>query len=344
MSSYYKCELFNQKISDYNNFSFIQEEIFLKEYNEKNCTFEKNKILYKCSFEEKDNFNWNMPIGIICIKDNIDLLAYTLNNLKINNVYEYVSFIVVDDRSVQDIKSVCENYPVSYLRVDNEKGFNFSILNNIAAKIALDRGSKDIILWNSDLFVPDDKQIPQLLDLHYKNDSTITGTKLLYPPFAWNGLEEATHNIQSVFPNKQNSYRNTIQFGGGNFAYNTNFKTYFPNHYCRFKEKNYFLSSQDKLDCFITGAFQIINLSWFFEAGGLNCSMSLNFQDVDLCLRATKQDKKIYYFGKDNYLLHDESVSISKSKNSKQFINDHMIYCKIWDEKTFLTSIMKLGD
>lgn len=344
MLSYYKCNLFDKKINDYSNFSFIQDELVLKNYDEKNCTFEKKKIEYNCSFVEKNNFNWNNPIGIICIRDNIDLLSYTLNNLKKFNVYDYISFIIVDDRSVQDIKSLCNDFPVSYLRVDNNKGFNFSNLNNIAAKIANDKGSKQIVLWNSDLFVPDDKQIPELLKLHNDNNSTISGTKLLYPEFSWNNVEEASHNIQTVFPNKQNSYRGSIQFGGGNFAYNLNFKTYFPNHFCRFKKADNYFACQNKLDSFVTGAFQIIDIEWFINTGGLNPSMSLNFQDVDLCLKAVEENKKVYYFGKTNYLLHDESVSISKSKNSNQFMNDHMIYAKSWDEKRFLISIMKLGD
>ena len=191
------------------------------------------------------------------------------------------------------------------------------------------------------MFVPDDKQVPELLKLHNDNNSTISGTKLLYPEFSWNNVEEASHNIQTVFPNKQNSYRGSIQFGGGNFAYNLNFKTYFPNHFCRFKNKDYYLVTTDKLEIFVTGAFQIIDLKWFIENGGLNPSLSLNFQDVDICLRAYKQDKKVYYFGENNYLYHDESVSLSKSKNTNQFASDHIIYSKIWNSQEYFTHILK---
>jgi len=339
-SSYYKCNFFDKTIENLNNFLVKQEELNLTKIIEDKTVFEKKDIVYSCGFSEYNKADWSKPTGIICIKDNIELLSYTLNNLNVNKVYDHINFIIVDDRSSRDIKEVCNEYPISYLRVDNDKGFNFSMLNNIAAKIAYEKGSKQIILWNSDLFVPDENQIPQLLELHEKNESTISGVRLIYPPFSWNN-EEVSHNISSVFPNKSNTYRDTVQFGGSMFAYHVMLKSYFPNHYCRFKEKDYYLVTVDKLETFVTGAFQIIDLEWFIQSGGLNSSMALNFQDVDLCMRAVKQDKKVYYFGKNNFLYHDESVSISKEKKSKQFHTDHILFAKIWNEREYVTSILK---
>lgn len=343
-SSFYKCNFFSERVENLQNFLVTQEEILLKEHYQQNSKFEKNIIDYKCSFSESNNSDWSKPTAIICIKDNIKLLNYVLNNISNNKVFNYLNFIIVDDRSTEDIFSVCKNFPVSYLRVDNKKGFNFSMLNNIAAKIAWDKGSKNIILWNSDLFTSDENQIPELLKLHEENNSTISGTKLIYPEKPWDEEEIESYNIKSVFPNKLSSYRGTVQFGGSMFAFHTQLQTYFPNHFCRFKDKNFHLVSENKLDVFITGAFQIIDLKWFIEEGGLNPSLSMNFQDVDLCLRAYKQNKKIYYFGKNNYMYHDESVSISKSKNTNQFASDHIIYSKIWNQTEYIRSILKFED
>lgn len=338
--SYYKCSLFDQKIFDKTNFSFIQEEIKLKRFNENKSEFDLLKIKYDCKFLEKIKLSANKPVGLIPIKDNSSLLKYTLDNLSVFNVFEYIDFIVIDDRSTEDIKSICDKYPINYLRIDNNKGFNFSTLNNVGAKIAYDYGCKEIILWNADLWVDNKESIPNLIKLHRENDSTISGTRLLYPPFSWNN-EEVSHNIESSFPNRKNSYRGTIQFGGAVFTYNQQFSTYFPNHFCRFKEKNYYLSKCDKLDIFVTGAFQIINLDWYIAAGGLNPSLSKNFQDVDICLRATEEEKKVYYFGDKNYLLHDESVTLSKNKNDSQFVSDHILYQKLWDINRFAIKIQK---
>lgn len=336
MSSFYNCNLFNLKFSNLENFSFEQEEILLRDYNKstKSSSFNKLNVKYFCKFKEYKNLDWNKPTGIIPIKDNKDLLEFTLKNLSNNNVFEYINFIIVDDRSEDNIKDIVKKYPVSYLRVDNKKGFNFSSLNNIAAKIASDKGSKQIVLWNSDLWVDSEDTVPSLLKLHKDNNSTISGTKLLYPAFSWNG-EEVSHNISSIFPDKVGSYRGTIQFGGGLFIFSEQFKNYFPIHYSRFKEKNFFKSNVNKLCNFVTGAFQIIDLEWYINNGGLNPSLSKNFQDVDICLRASEQNKKVYYFGENIYMLHDESVSLSKEKSDKQFLSDHILYSKIWNIQRF---------
>lgn len=336
---YYNCTLFDEKIVNIQNFSFVQEEILLKNKNEKNSIFEKIKVEYNCKFTEYNNFDWTKPIGIICIKDNLELLSFTLNNLKEYEIYKYISFIVVDDRSTEDIKSITNKFPVSYLRVDNKKGFNFSALNNIAAKIAFQKGSQEIVLWNSDLWVHDEKTVGHLLELHKKSNSTISGTRLVYPPFSWNG-QEISDNIKNSFPNNIKTYRDTIQFGGSYFVLSNQFSNLFPIHRYRFKQKNYKFSDENRNESFITGAFQIIDLNWFIDNGGLNQSLSKNFQDVDLCLRAITDEKNVMYFGKDNYLYHDESVLLSKNKNDHQLTSDHVLYCKIWDNQKLAKIIL----
>lgn len=341
MSSYYKCKLFEEKIEDYKNFSYIQEELLLKNFNGNSSSFEKINVEYVCSFEEKEGSDWSKPTGIICIKDNTKLLKFTLENLKQYNVYSYVNFIIVDDRSTEDIKTICNKYPVSYLRVDNKKGFNFSSLNNIAAKIANDKGSTKIILWNSDLWTPDETTIPKLLELHDTNDATISGTRLLYPPFSWNG-EEVSENIKEFFINKSFSYRDTVQFGGSFFSYNDQLKSYIPKHYGRFCEKNNPYVTNNKIQEFITGAFLIIDLKWFITIGGLNPSLSKNFQDVDLCFKSCEQNKKNFYFG-NVFLYHDESLTLTGQKNDKQITSDMVLYSKLWEINKFNNVIYKLG-
>lgn len=339
--SFYRCSLFKEKIDNYENFSFLQDEIILKSLlADGKAEFSISKIKYNCKFKKMVDFQVSNPLAIIPIKDSRELLKFTLENFKKFDVFKHANFIIVDDRSEEDLLSLCLDYPVNYLRVDNEKGFNFSMLNNIAAKIADEFGFTEIILWNSDLWVDSKDTIPNLIKLHKENNSTISGTRLLYPTFSWNG-QENSDNVKSVFPGKINSYRGTIQFGGSVFSFNTHFMTYFPNHFCRFKDKDFYLSKCDKIDTFVTGAFQIIDLKWFIDIGGLNPSLSKAFQDVDLCLLATSENKKVYYFGKDNYLLHDESVQLSDKKNDNQFLSDHIVYEKRWNYKEFATKIQK---
>lgn len=335
-SSYYNCTLFDKTINNLNYFSFIQKEAILDNVtNNKKAKFEIKNVEYKCSYKQNIAFDIKKPVAIIPIKDNKELLKFTFNNLKTFNIFDHINFLIVDDRSEENIKEICEDYPVNYLRVDNDKGFNFSTLNNIAAKIVYDLGCTEIILWNSDLWVNDDKTIKTLVELHKNHGSTITGTKLIYPNFSWNN-EEVSHNIKTIFSSKSQTYRGTIQFGGSFFVPNTDFNTYFPLHCFRFSEKDYYKANVNKLSEFVTGAFQIIDLKWFIENGGLNPSLSKNFQDVDICLRANEQEKKVMYFGEDLYLFHNESVILSKNKNDHQFISDNFLYSKIWNIQRIL--------
>lgn len=342
MSSYYKCSLFDKTINDYSKFSFIQEEIVLKNFSKDNKSeFELKKVEYVAQYKEALPLDILKPTAIIPIKDNIELLKFTLKNLLKFEAFNYANFIIVDDRSSENILNICSDYPVNYLRIDNDKGFNFSTLNNIAAKIAYDKGASEIILWNSDLWLHDNTTLPSLLNLHKIENSTITGTKLLYPYFSWNG-EEVSHNIKTVFKHKSDVYRGTIQFGGSYFTLNSDLKTYFPSHFCRFKNKDFYSANENRMEKFVTGAFQIINLKWFIENGGLNPSLSKNFQDVDICLTANEQEKKVMYFGKDLFLLHDESVSLSKEKQDNQFISDHVLYSKVWNGNRLAKCIFRI--
>lgn len=340
LTSFYNCSLFNKHINDLTNFSFIQEELILSDVNNKN-KFEKISVEYKCKFFSKTQLG-TKPVAIICTKDSTQLMKFTLDKIKTFNILSYIDLIVVDDRSIEDIKSICDEFGASYLRVDNQKGFNFSTLNNIAAKIAYDAGCDTIILWNNDLWPENEQTIKELLTLHKEHNSIISGTKLLYPNFSWNGSTKTPENILQHFKEKSDTYRGTVQFGGALMMFNSNFNTYFPNHFKRFAEKSDLFVNSNKLDFFITGAFQIINLEWFIKIGGLNPSLSKNFQDVDICFRAVKDKKPVYYFGKDLYLCHDESVTISKNKFDKQFFSDHILYSKIWNMENFLKHIFSL--
>lgn len=340
LSSYYKCSLFFKEISNLDNFSFFQNELLLKD--EKNLnTFEKKEIEYKCKFIQKNTLG-KKPVGIICVKDNIKLLLFTLNNLKNNKVFDYLDFIVVDDRSTENIKELCDKFSVNYLRVDNEKGFNFSMLNNIAAKICYDKGCKTIVLWNSDLWVEAVDTIPTLLSLHQEKKCTISGTKLLYPYKSWDGSEETPENIKQNFSSKSSNYRGTVQFGGSLFIFTPQNKIYSPLHNKRFFDKNNIYVNCNKPDLFVTGAFQIIDLQWYINCGGMNPSLSKNFQDVDLCLRAVEEGNLVYYFGENINLLHDESLTISKEKFDKQFLSDNVLYGKLWNVQRFIEKIYNL--
>lgn len=329
-SSFYRFN-FSQERDLNGPFSFEQEEIVLIKGTENK--FKKEKVFYHCLFEPSPSWDKNKPAIIICIKDNVDLLSYTLNNLYDKKVQSRINIIIVDDRSTHDIKSVALEHKTNYIRVDNDKGFNFSMLNNIGAYVANKLGTEEIILWNSDLWANEEDTLPKLLSLHRQNNSIISGTKLLYPPseISFN-KEENPDNIKKNFPNKLGIWRETIQFGGS-FWFPSGDKV-IPHHFLRFGSPIDPRVNCNKGEGFVTGAFQIINNKWFTENGGLNPSLSKNFQDSDICLRALESNSPIFYFGKDLFFYHDESVSLEKEgKIDHQLLSDSVLFGKIWNNK-----------
>ena len=333
MKLFYECNLFNEKIDNLSNFSFTQNELEFKKTKNTKLYFSKNKVSYKVT-SDISNLKKNKDCLIIPVRDNIELLNFTLDNLKKFKILNNFNVIVVDDRSTIDLSSLVKNFKCCYVRVDYEKTFNFSMLNNIAAYICHKNKIENIILWNSDLWCHDEKTLTDLIDLHKKEESTISGTKLLYPEET-NKHFDITENIKTYFPHKYFSFKGKVQFGNGEYVYSQGDLN--PRHVKRFYNRdNYFVNS----DCpsrFITGAFQIINLEWFINTGGLNPSLSKNYQDSDLCLKAIDEGKKVFYFGKDRHFYHGESVSFLKDKKNEDLHKDHLLFNKIWDLNTKFT-------
>jgi GT2 family glycosyltransferase len=328
---FYKFD-FNQENNIEKPFSLKQEELVLVKGTD--SKFKKEKVAYSCSFIKAAKWEVRRPTIIICIKDNAELLRFTLDNLTKNDIHNQSNIIIVDDRSTEDIKSIVLENSLSYVRVDNDKGFNFSMLNNIGAYVANKLGTEEIVLWNSDLWTPDSVTFQNLLNLHRKNNSTISGTKLIYPPKDLSfRKDDVTDNIKNNFSNATKNWRRTIQFGGSAWYPCEGPLALSPLHHRRFKPLNDLVASDNKQVDFVTGAFQIIDLDWFLKNGGLNPSLSKNFQDVDMCLTAFEEGRKVSYNG-EHYLLHDESLSLEKEgKQDHQLVSDHVLFGKIWNNK-----------
>lgn len=341
MKSFYKCNFFQSEEVKNNKFVVSQKEILLKDRlpNNRN-SFKVVDVKYHCLWERQKDWSNDRPTIIIPIKDNVELMSVTISNLAQHNLNNHCNIIIVDDRSEEDIKSLTNQSGLSYLRVDNDKGFNFSMLNNIAAKICYDLGIKTIILWNSDLWCVKEEWFLSLLEKHNKANSIVSGSKLVYPPLekSLNKIQD-NENIKSNFPGMTNGkWRNTIQFGGD--AWLTipgallNFS---PLHNGRFFNIEDPRVNCDRGSVFITGALQVLNLKYFIESGGLNPSLSKNFQDVDYCLRCAKDNKIGLYFGKDMFFYHDESFNLENNKNEKkqdkQLTSDHVLFSKIWNDE-----------
>lgn len=334
---FFECNLFNQDIDIFaDKFVVKQKEILLDEVVAQQAKFKAIDVEYLCKFIfAKETFDKTKPFIIIPSRNNIELIKYTLNNLFENKIEEICNIMVVDDRSTDDYQQLLKQFNISLLRVDNQKGFNFSMLCNIGAYIANKLHCTEIILWNNDLWVEKREYLEIVLKKHREDNSVLSGTKLLYPLKSFNGNSEDSENIKQHFPNmKDGKWRGKVQFGGSIWMPSQN--GFLPLHYKRFSDSNNNLVNCDRGDINVTGAFQLINLKWFIENGGLNPSLSKNLQDVDICLRANECFKKVMYYGKDLFFWHDESLTFysqNEKKNDKQMTSDHVLFGKIWNDK-----------
>tara|TARA_R110000824_G_scaffold53249_2_gene147487 strand:+ start:1269 stop:2387 length:1119 start_codon:yes stop_codon:yes gene_type:complete len=351
-SSYYKCSAFRRDLEVTETFDVEQEELvvegaqkFLQAHitnlksTQKSIRATKNNITYSCQWSISPIWTKEKPVVIIPIKDNLDLLSVTIKNLQNNNIDKHCNIIIVDDRSNEDIKKIVLKNSLSYLRVDNEKGFNFSMLNNIAAKIAHSLGASIAILWNSDLWCVKEEWFEQLMQKHIQSKSVLSTTKLVYPPIALSlNKEEDNQNMRNHFPQMLGGkWRETVQFGGDAWGAVQGYLRLSPMHSGRFSSLTDPFVDCDRPCRFATGALHIWDLHKFIEIGGLNPTLAKNFQDVDICLRLVEAGIAPQYFGKDIYFYHDESYTLtSKSaepKYNNSFFSDQIIFGKIWNDK-----------
>ena len=340
MKLYFECNLFKESFSLKPKFTVTQNEISLKQkLQNKKFSFEKKEILYECEWLKHDSWNTSKPTILMPIRDNSDLLSMTIANFIENKVNKIANIIVIDDRSTEDLYKVCKEV-ASYLKVNNDKGFNFSMLMNIGAAVCHSIGTKEILLWNCDLWCPDPEALPELLKRHRENKSVISGSKLLYPPREMSLRGEIdTKNVKKISKSMlQGKWRETVQFGGDAWLLTPQNNTLVhPIHAKRFSNPNNPIVNCDRGSYFITGALHLWNLKNFIELGGLNPSLARNFQDVDLCLKALIKGYTPMYFGKNIYFYHDESAVFNNLKNenkfNKQMQSDNVLFGKIWNDK-----------
>lgn len=326
MKSFYNCSLFQEDRTE-SSYFFVQEELKFNKQNNSKLHFSKKLIEYKVN-TDLFNLKEGKDTIIIPTRDGKDILNHILAKMISYDLHTKYNIIIIDDRSKEDIKKIATNFNTCYIRVDNNRGFNFSMLNNIGFYACRNKGIKNVIMWNNDVWPDNPDTLDNLILLHNEKNCTISGTKLLYPKEKIENVE-ITDNIKHYFPHKFFSYKDKVQFGNGDYVFTGN--NYMPHHVKRFSNKDSNFVNYNGPSKFITGAFQIIDLEWVLDSGGLNPSLPENFQDCDLCLRALEEGKRVFYFGENLFLYHAESVTLLDIKKEQKFSKDSLLFNKIWD-------------
>lgn len=286
-------------------------------------TLKPEKITYTGKFHEASNIFTDRPFILLCIKDNSDMLDFTLNNMKEHSVFKLGNVLVIDDRpnSLKN-RELALKYDCSYLKLENShEQFNFSMIHNIAVHVLNKRLGqlKEIILWSSDLWTDSQEVIATLIKKHREDKNIITGTKLLYP----------TEDFSYYKKDRAGS----VQYGGSMFGPRPGEAGLFPLHIFRGYPPHDPKVNCEKGELFITGAFLIIDCDWYIETGGMCPSLKASYQDVDLCLRANAQHKRVIYYGKDLHLFHYENYTLDQIKEDlkKDQISDKLWYKGFWE-------------
>ena len=207
---------------------------------------------------------------IIPNKDHTDDLDTAIRSLLKGN-YGNLEFIVVENNSTldktrkyyEDIQKELPN--VKVVRYE-EKGFNFSKINNFGVKYA---SGRYLLFMNNDVEMINPDSIKEMLGYCQRDDVGITGCRLLYED----------DSIQHA----------GVVIGFGGIAGHTFIGLY---DY----QKSYFhraVTAQDYSA--VTAACLMTKRDVFDRAGGFTEELAVAFNDIDFCLKVRSLDKLVVY-------------------------------------------------
>jgi GT2 family glycosyltransferase len=233
-------------------------------------------------------------VSIVICSRNPQLLGRCLESLRRTLGGINAQIIVVEHQSTET-RHVAESFQcdvISYGRL-----FHFADMNNAGAAEA----RNDALLFlNDDIVAPRAGWLEPMLALISRRDIAIAGAKLLYPSGAIQhagialGIGEGTGHI-----------------GRGQFA----------SDLWRWLELRRNVSA-------VTGACLAIRRSVFEELSGFDSNFPINYNDVDLCLRARAAGYEVI-FEPSSILRHDECAT--RAAGTK--LEERELFWERWSEK-----------
>jgi GT2 family glycosyltransferase len=286
-------------------------------------------VEYACRFvPAPQGHSAGKPLILMPSHDLPELVARTVGNLLKHGAHDLCDILLIDDRSTADYRPIVRDSGcLSYLRIDTDGGFNFSMLCNIGGFVARLMGHDTIILWNNDVWIERAEDLRTFLRKHRQNGATLSGVKLLYPDAAASPVDSEAEVC---------SRSGTVQFGGFAWIRDPERPDVFtPVHVHRFAERDDPRVNCDRVETCLTGALLTIDLAWFVRVGGLNPSLAASFQDLDLCLRACLERRRTLYYGADIFFWHAESTSLgpAKGRRDPRLRGDRALFSLIWRER-----------
>lgn len=251
---------------------------------------------------------------IIPNKDNKDTLKKCIDSVLTKTTYDNYEIIIVENNSTQQetfdyYKELEKNSRIRVIKW--EKGFNFSAINNYAAKSA---NGEYLLFLNNDIEVRSSDWIDGMLGNAQRKDVGIVGCRLLYPD-------------------------NTIQHAGVIIGIGGIAGHAFTN--LPAARSGYMHRASTQVDySAVTAACMMISKKLFEEVGGFEEKLTVAFNDIDLCLRVREKGYLVVY---DAYveMIHYESKTRGSedSKEKVRRFQDEIEYMR-----TRWIDILKQGD
>lgn len=251
---------------------------------------------------------------IIPNKDNKDTLKKCIDSVLTKTTYDNYEIIIVENNSTQQetfdyYKELEKNSRIRVIKW--EKGFNFSAINNYAAKSA---NGEYLLFLNNDIEVRSADWIDGMLGNAQRKDVGIVGCRLLYPD-------------------------NTIQHAGVIIGIGGIAGHAFTN--LPAARSGYMHRASTQVDySAVTAACMMISKKLFEEVGGFEEKLTVAFNDIDLCLRVREKGYLVVY---DAYveMIHYESKTRGSedSKEKVRRFQDEIEYMR-----TRWIDILKQGD
>lgn len=240
---------------------------------------------------------------VIPTRDNLALLRNCIENIENLSTYENYELIIVDNRSANPATlQYLASTPHRVLRFDEE--FNYSRINNFAAAHS---DGEFLLLLNDDTEVISARWIEAMLGHAQREEVGAVGAKLLYP----NGLVQHAG----------------IVLGVGNF-WAPGVAAHACQHYPvdiggRAGEAIHTTRNYSA----VTAACMMLRKEVFDEVGGFDESLTVAFNDVDLCLRIQAHGYRIVYTPHAE-LYHYESSSRGPQRRPEE----NLLMRKRWSE------------
>jgi glycosyltransferase involved in cell wall biosynthesis len=243
--------------------------------------------------------NYEKVSIIIPTKDHVSLLKTALVSIFSKTHYPDYEVIVLNNNSCTSefsdlMKYYNQKYPSNFKCIEANFPFNYSKLMNIGVN---ESSGAYILFLNNDVEIIHDDWMTQMVSYAQRKNTGIVGVKLLYP----------NSKIQHVGV--------VLGFGGAAGHVFVNMDRHESGYFNYIKSLNNYSA--------LTGACIMCKKSIYFEVGGMDEELEVEFNDVDLCLKVFTAGYYNVYLPTVE-LFHHESATRGHPFSSKKSYDQHI--------------------